>query len=96
MLFRSIRSVAVFRREPVIGGMLIAYIVATAFHGVTEASFRLLDPCWIFLLLAVVAASGMSDVRRNQGRILKEVSWYAQSGEAETAAAEPVAWKFSA
>jgi exopolysaccharide production protein ExoQ len=91
-----IRSVAVFRREPVIGGMLIAYIVATAFHGVTEASFRLLDPCWIFLLLAVVAASGMSDVRRNQGRILKEVSWYAQSGEAETAAAEPVAWKFSA
>jgi exopolysaccharide production protein ExoQ len=54
------RTVAVFRYDPVIGSLLLAYVFAAAFHSITEAGFRLLDPGWVFLLLAVVAAGGMA------------------------------------
>jgi hypothetical protein len=37
--------------------MLLAYIIVTAFYNITEAGFRMLDPMWIFLLLAIVSSS---------------------------------------
>jgi exopolysaccharide production protein ExoQ len=52
-------AVAAFRRDPTIGGLMLAYVVAAAIYSVTEAGFRLLDPIWIFLLLAVVGAGGV-------------------------------------
>jgi O-antigen ligase len=51
------RAVAVYRRDPTIGGLMLAYVVAAATYSVTEAGFRLLDPIWVFLLLAVVSPS---------------------------------------
>jgi exopolysaccharide production protein ExoQ len=58
------RAVASFRREPALGSLMLAYVAAAAVYSVSEAGFRLLDPIWIFLLLAVVASSGItSDVR---------------------------------
>jgi O-antigen ligase len=53
------RSVAAFRLNPSIGSLMLAYIVAAAVHSITEAGFRMLDPIWIFLLVAVFSASGV-------------------------------------
>jgi exopolysaccharide production protein ExoQ len=54
------RAVAAFRLNPSIGGLMLAYITAAAVYSITEAGFRMLDPIWIFLLLAVVSASGVA------------------------------------
>ncbi len=54
------RAVAAFRLNPSIGGLMLAYITTSAVYGITEAGFRMLDPIWIFLLLAVVTASGVA------------------------------------
>jgi hypothetical protein len=35
-------------------------LFAAAFYGITESGFRLLNPMWIFLLLAIVASSGIA------------------------------------
>ena len=51
------RASKALRRDSGLGGLMLAYIVATTVYSVTEASFRMLDPIWIFLLLAVVTAS---------------------------------------
>jgi exopolysaccharide production protein ExoQ len=53
------RSVAAFRRDPVWGGLLIAYILSATVYNVTEAGFRMMNPMWIFLLLAVVGSGGV-------------------------------------
>ncbi len=49
------RIVAAFRLNPEIGSFLLGNLAAAAIYSITEAGFRLLDPIWIFLLLAVVA-----------------------------------------
>jgi O-antigen ligase len=61
------RSVATFRRDPAIGGLLLAYVVAATIYSVTEAGFRLLDPIWIFLLLAVLTAGSLASGTRSRG-----------------------------
>ncbi len=54
------RAVAAYRLNPTVGAMLLAYIIVTAFYNITEAGFRMMDPIWIFLLLAIVTASDSS------------------------------------
>jgi exopolysaccharide production protein ExoQ len=54
------RSVKAFRREPALGGLLIAYILCATIYSITEAGFRSLDPIWIFFLLAVIEASNIA------------------------------------
>lgn len=51
-------AVGAFRRNPEIGGLMLAYSTTAAFYSITEAGFRMLSPSWIFLLLAIVAATG--------------------------------------
>jgi len=53
-------AVACFRRDPQFGGLLLTYIATCAFYSISEVGFRVLTPSWIFLLLAVVSASGFS------------------------------------
>jgi O-antigen ligase len=50
-------AAATFRGDPAVGSLLLSYIAVAAVYSVTEAGFRMLDPIWIFLLFAVVAAS---------------------------------------
>ncbi|MFY9689744.1 MAG: O-antigen ligase family protein [Candidatus Acidiferrales bacterium] len=57
------RAVATFRRDPLFGSLLLAYIASAAVYSFTEAGFRMLDPIWIFLLYAVVAASAAAPRR---------------------------------
>jgi O-antigen ligase len=47
-----------FRRDPALGGLILAYIVTSAIYSITEAGFRLLTPTWLSLLIAVIAAGG--------------------------------------
>jgi O-antigen ligase len=54
------RACKAFQRSPEIGSLFIAYIVAAIVYGITEASFRMMNPSWIFLVLAVVGASGVA------------------------------------
>lgn len=51
------RAVKAFRREPALGALLLAYVLAATTYDITEAGFRMLHPNWIFFLLAVVEAS---------------------------------------
>ena len=52
-----LKAVAVFRRDPALGGLLIAYAVTVVTYNITEAGFRMLHLEWFFLLLSVVAAN---------------------------------------
>lgn len=54
------RAIAAFRLNPSFGGLMLAYIIASAFYSLTEAGFRMMSPMWIFLLLAIVSSSGVS------------------------------------
>ena len=54
------RVVAAFRLNPPIGGLMLAYIIVSAVYNITEAGFRSPNPMWIFLLLAIVSASGVA------------------------------------
>ncbi len=54
------RAVAAFRRNPYLGGLMLAYIIASAFYSVTEAGFRMTYLMWIFLLLAIFSAGGIA------------------------------------
>jgi exopolysaccharide production protein ExoQ len=65
------RSVKAFRREPVLGGLLIAYVLCAMVYSIGEAGFRMMDPIWIFFLLAVMEASSVvAGVEASQGLVL--------------------------
>ena len=53
-------SVKAFRRDPQLGGLLIAYVLTATVYSITEAGFRMMFPMWFFLLLAVIEASGIA------------------------------------
>jgi O-antigen ligase len=53
-------AVAAIRFEPRFGGLMLAYIVTAALYSITEAGFRMLDPMWIFLLLAAVGGHAIT------------------------------------
>ncbi len=46
-----------YRRNPVMGSLGLALFLATLFHSLTEAGFRMETPTWIFFLWAILAAS---------------------------------------
>jgi hypothetical protein len=54
------RAVAAFRLNPSIGGLMLAYIVVAAVYSITEAGFRSPHPMWIFLLLGICGAVGVT------------------------------------
>src|SRR5262249_46554757 len=49
-----------FQFNPDAGSLMLTYVATATFYNITEAGFRLLSPSWIFLLVAVVGASGIS------------------------------------
>jgi O-antigen ligase len=54
------RAVRAFRVNQQVGGLFLVYVIVAAVHNITEAGFRMLDPMWIFLLLAVMGSSGVA------------------------------------
>lgn len=72
------RSVKAFRREPMLGGLLVAYVLCAMIYNITEAGFRMLDPMWIFFLLAIIEASRIvseplevSEITTDRDRMLR-------------------------
>jgi exopolysaccharide production protein ExoQ len=53
-------AIAAFKRNPHVGGLLLAYIVISPVYSITEAGFRSLDPIWTFFLLAMVSSTSIS------------------------------------
>ena len=60
-------SVAIFRKHPAFGGLMLAYVAAAACYSISEAGFRMLGPMWMFLLLAVVCSHDIA--RRDRRRV---------------------------
>ncbi len=50
--------VAVYRQDRMAGSLRLAYFAAAVAYSFSEAGFRMLDPMWIFLLLAIIAVPG--------------------------------------
>ena len=48
---------AALRSNPDTGGLYLAWLLAAAVRGLTEAAFRMMSSSWIFLLLAAMGAS---------------------------------------
>jgi exopolysaccharide production protein ExoQ len=49
-----------FQRDSELGSLMLAYVATATIYNITEAGFRVLTPSWIFLLLAVVSANGVT------------------------------------
>jgi exopolysaccharide production protein ExoQ len=66
-----LHAIAAFRLNPSIGGLILAYIIASAVYSMTEAGFRMMGPIWIFLLLAGACASGIAGghIKRDEPRV---------------------------
>jgi exopolysaccharide production protein ExoQ len=54
------RGVKAFRRDQRLGALMLSYVIASSVYGITEAGFRMLDPMWLFLLLAIYGATGIA------------------------------------
>ena len=66
MLLTGYRNVtAAIRQDPEAGSLRLAYFTIALAYSFSEAGFRLLDPMWIFLLLAMVAVP-YTFARKNQ------------------------------
>jgi exopolysaccharide production protein ExoQ len=51
------KVVAAFRREPAVGSLSLAFLIAVVINGLTEAPFRMMTPTCFFLLWAIIGAS---------------------------------------
>jgi exopolysaccharide production protein ExoQ len=61
ILLRGYRhAIKAFQTDFKLGSLMLAYVTTATFYSITEAGFRTLTPMWIFLLLAVVSASGVT------------------------------------
>jgi exopolysaccharide production protein ExoQ len=49
-----------YRMNPQVGGLFLAYVVVSAVYSITEAGFRMMDPMWIFLIIAVVGSTAVT------------------------------------
>jgi exopolysaccharide production protein ExoQ len=57
------KAIAALRINSEIGSLSLAWLLAAALRGLTEAAFRMLSSSWMFLLLAVFAASQVASGR---------------------------------
>ncbi len=53
------RACKAFSKNGEVGGLMLAYISTCMIYSITEAGFRTLSACWIFILLAFICASGI-------------------------------------
>jgi O-antigen ligase len=68
------RAVGVFRRDPILGGLVLTYIITVAFHGLSEASFRMPGLGCFLLLLSVFAASRVSGLEMRPSQLHVELA----------------------
>jgi exopolysaccharide production protein ExoQ len=62
------KVVAAVRREPTVGSLSLAFLIAVAINGLTEAPFRMMTATIFFLLWAIMGASKAIPVSPRRGR----------------------------
>ena len=70
-----LKAVSAFRRDPALGGLLVAYFITEVTYNITEAGFRMLHLEWFFLLLSIMAASrviSLAETPSESGRELAD------------------------
>jgi exopolysaccharide production protein ExoQ len=84
------RCVATFRSNPTLGSLLLAYLMVAVLYNVTEAGFRMLNPMWTFLLLAIVASGGIAPVSSANRRPPRQApaDWAPQLAARDSAATQ--------
>jgi len=61
------RAVKALMRDPELGSLFIGFMIISVFYSVTEAGFRMMNPAWIFLIVAIVGSSAvLSGVMRSE------------------------------
>ncbi len=56
----------VYRSDPSVGSLRIAYVVVAALYNITEAAFKITNPIWILFLLSVSAVQVPTTVQARQ------------------------------
>lgn len=74
------RASKALRLNRELGSLALAYVISGAIYCLTEAGFRTLNPMWIFILLAVVSASGVN-ARLLADRIVAPSRGYGRRGQ---------------
>ena len=57
------RAAVLSRKDPGLGGLMLAFVVIAANYSISEAGFRMLNPMWFFLLLSVTVASRLTRMK---------------------------------
>ena len=55
-----LRAVKSLMRDPQLGSLFVAAFVISVYYSVTEAGFRMMNPAWIFLVLASVGSTAVN------------------------------------
>jgi exopolysaccharide production protein ExoQ len=82
------QAIKAFVVNPQVGGLFLAYIIVSAVYSITEAGFRMLDPIWIFLLIAALGSSGVA--AGFLGNKTRTIPVRSGKGKIATAGAEPI------
>jgi len=72
-------AVAAYQRNPAIGSLRLAFIVAILIEGLAEAPFRMMTPTWFLLLWATIdspIAGDISSLRERHKRSLPAKAWF--------------------
>jgi len=56
------KAVSAFRRDSILGALLVTYIFTAVIFNISEAGFRMLSVSWFFLLLTIVVASAATSL----------------------------------
>jgi exopolysaccharide production protein ExoQ len=64
------KAVAAFRREPAVGSLGLAFLIAVMINGLTEAPFRMMTATIFFLLWAIMSSSKAVRLSPRRGREL--------------------------
>lgn len=59
-----LNSIRIIQREQEFGSLMLAFTAVAVVYGITEASFRIMSPAWVFLLLVLVCAAGVTTPQR--------------------------------
>ncbi|QNI33491.1 O-antigen ligase family protein [Alloacidobacterium dinghuense] len=75
-------AIGVYRRDPDIGSLRLAFLLATVITGFTEGAFRMMGPPWIVLLLATIAPVYAVRKSGSNSRVGSQGPWLAQETDA--------------
>jgi exopolysaccharide production protein ExoQ len=68
------RACAAYRLSPKVGGLMLAFVGATAIYSITESGFRIMTPTWISLLLVCAGSQALALSASRESATLRDSS----------------------